>query len=560
MHLDEVDSSLYDAVVGRATVGDQLRRHALNQPRHPAITAYAADGTLLQRLTYAELDARVNRVAHSLRALGVGPGDVVAVMSPNSADYVCLYLGAAKIGAVTTGINHGFKDAEIVYQIQHAEPVLLMAEAAFCAKLESLRPQLPSVRHYVSSLAGVTGPAAPDGWLAAADLYADGVPDTEPESAVRERDPLFMIYTSGTEAFPKAVVIPHRNYSIATAPAWGIGAQNEHDVLTGGIVQTHDRWLHLTPLHTIAGLGNFTIVLSIGASIVLPNVVTPELSIRLIESERVTAMVQTPTFFLAAVLHDSFGPADLSSVQRLLTYGATMPEAMIDGWNAKSAQLKWATYWGQSELTQLGATGWFRTLDDIPGRDISWIGRPVAAVELKLVGEDGVEVGVGEAGEAWVRSPAVMLGYYRDPERTADTFAEGWLHTGDIMRRDENGHYFFLDRRKDVIKSGGYNVSSQEVEKLLYAHAAVGQVAVVGLPHHYWSEAVTAFVVLRRGASVSADELIESCRQSAVNYKVPKAVVFVDALPVDGQGKVLKRELRRLHADFYAAEPATALT
>jgi acyl-CoA synthetase (AMP-forming)/AMP-acid ligase II len=211
----------------------------------------------------------------------------------------------------------------------------------------------------------------------------------------------------------------------------------------------------------------------------------------------------------------------------------------------------WATYWGQSELTQLGATGWFRSLDDIPGRDSSWIGRPVGALELMLVDDDGNEVAVGEAGEAWCRSPAVMLGYYKDAERTQETFAEGWLHTGDIMRRDEDGNYFFLDRRKDVIKTGGYNVSSQEVEKVLYSHADVTQVAVVGLPHEYWSEAVTAFVVLKSGSSLSQNELIRLCKDRVVNYKVPKAVRFVAALPVDGQGKILKRELRREHAKFY---------
>jgi acyl-CoA synthetase (AMP-forming)/AMP-acid ligase II len=144
-----------------------------------------------------------------------------------------------------------------------------------------------------------------------------------------------------------------------------------------------------------------------------------------------------------------------------------------------------------------------------------------------------------------------MLGYYKDPERTQETFAQGWLHTGDIMRRDADGNYFFLDRRKDVIKTGGYNVSSQEVEKVLYSHADVTQVAVVGLPHEYWSEAVTAFVVLKNGSSLSQNDLIRLCKESVVNYKVPKAVRFVAALPVDGQGKILKRELRREHAKFY---------
>jgi acyl-CoA synthetase (AMP-forming)/AMP-acid ligase II len=554
---DPAASAVYDTVTGRATVGDQLRRHARNQPDHLAVAYYDRDGHCVERLTYAELNAQVNRTANSLRERGLDHGDVVAVMSANSADYVTTYLAAAKLGAVTTGINFNFQEAEIRYQIEHAQPAMLVVDHRFLDRIGAIRDSFPSIRLFLSSVSP-DGPAQESSfeWVALADLYADSVSAEEPESAIRERDPLFMIYTSGTEALPKAVTIPHRNYAIGTAPAWSIGAQTESDTLTGGIVRTHDRWLHLTPLHTIAGLGNFTIVLTIGASIIMPSIVESALCIDIIDRERVTAMVQTPTFFLAAVQNPEFARADLSSVERLLTYGATMPEAMIEGWNSKSPRLMWATYWGQSELTQLGTTGWFRTLDDIPGRDTSWIGRPVGAMEVMLVDEDGTPVDADVPGEAWCRSPSVMLGYYRDPDRTAEAFAQGWLHTGDIMRRDRAGNLYFLDRRKDVIKTGGYNVSSQEVEKVLYTHPAVAQVGVVGLPHDYWSEAVTAFVVRRPGGAVDEQELIAYCKEQVVNYKVPKAVRFIDALPVDGQGKILKRELRRLHARLYDSESA----
>lgn len=552
MLIDAGLSAVYDTVTGRATLGDQIRRHARNQPEHLAVAFYDKGGRCVERLTYAELNTRVNRTATSFITRGVGHGHVVAIMSPNSLDYVVCYLAAAKVGAVTTGINFNFTDAEVIFQIQHAEPTMLIVESPLTARIDAMREKFGSVTHFVTSPSpNDAGSPAPAGWTTVSDFYADSVPSTEPDIDIHERDPLFMIYTSGTEAFPKAVLIPHRNYAIATAPAWGVGAQNESDTRTGGIVRTHDRWLHVTPLHTIAGLGNLTIALTLGASVIVPNVISAPLAIPIIERERVTAMVQTPTFFLAAVQCESFASADLTSVERLLTYGATMPSSMIDGWNSKSERLLWATYWGQSELTQLGATGWFRTLDDIPGKDSSWIGRPVGALELILVNDDGIEVGPETAGEAWCRSPAVMLGYYKDPERTQQTFAKGWLHTGDIMRRDHDGNLFFMDRRKDVIKTGGYNVSSQEVERVLYTHADVVYAAVVGLPHEYWSEAVTAFIVRREASTLSEDELITYCKERIVNYKVPKAIRFVDALPVDGQGKILKRELRRTNAAFY---------
>lgn len=543
---------VFDSASMRATIGDQLRRHAINQPDTLAIAYFTEDGTEVERLTYRELDERVNRIANSLAGLGVARGDVVGVLSRNSLHYVSVYLAAAKLGAVTTGINYNFRPAEMEYQLGHAEPRVLVAEPAHAGRLAELGESLDAVEIKIWAPSdGIRSedPRPGEGWLWLEDLYGAESSPEEPESDVVETDVLFLIYTSGTEAFPKAVMIPHRNYPISTVPAWVTGAPSDDEELSGGIVRSYDRWLFLTPLHTIAGLGNFTIVLSVGASIIMPRMVDTGLAIALTERERVTAMVQTPTFFLGATQHDSFAGSDLTSVERLLTYGGTMPRAMFDAWSAKSPKVKWSTYWGQSELTQLGTMGWFRSIAEVPGGDMSWIGRPVPQLEIRLVDEEG---NVGNEGEAWCRSPSVMLGYYKDPERTAATMADGWLRTGDIMRRDEHGQLFFLDRRKDMIKSGGYNVSSQEVERTLYTVPGVAQAAVVGLPDDYWSEAVTAFVVPMAGADIEQSAVIAHCKERLVNYKVPKAVHVVDALPTDVQGKILKRELRRLYAPHSA--------
>ena len=540
--------AIFDEPSRRATIGDQLRRHAVNQPNRLAIAYFSEHGDEIERLTYAELNERVNRIANSLAGLGVERGDVIGVMSRNSHHYVAVYLAAAKLGAITTGINHNFRPAEMDYQLRHAAPRVLVAEPAHAERLAELGDDALAsleIRIWAPS-DGVRGDESriPGEWLWLEDLYGNGSSPEEPLSDVVETDVLFLIYTSGTEAFPKAVMIPHRNYPISTVPAWAMGVPADDDELAGGIVRTYDRWLFLTPLHTIAGLGNFTIVLSLGASIIMPRLVDVGTAISLTERERVTAMVQTPTFFLGATQHPNFDASDLSSVERLLTYGGTMPRSMFEAWAAKSPRVKWSTYWGQSELTQLGTMGWFRSISEVPGGDMSWIGRPVPQLEIRLVGADGT---VGDEGEAWCRSPSVMVGYYKDPERTEATLVDGWLRTGDIMRRDENGQLFFLDRSKDMIKSGGYNVSSQEVERTVYQCPGVAQVAVVGLPDEYWSEAVTAFVVPLVGADVRPAAVIAHCKDRLVNYKVPKAVHVVDALPVDVQGKILKRELRRIH-------------
>jgi acyl-CoA synthetase (AMP-forming)/AMP-acid ligase II len=227
-----------------------------------------------------------------------------------------------------------------------------------------------------------------------------------------------------------------------------------------------------------------------------------------------------------------------------MTYGGQVSPHAIKAWSDAAPGITWGTYWGQSELSQLGSVGWFRTLEDIPDGDPTWIGKPVSHLEVRVVGADGEE---SDTGELLCRSPSVMQGYFKDAERTAEVFRDGWVHTGDIVRQDDQGNLFFLDRLKDMIKTGGLNVSSQEVERALQAHPDVVRAAVVGLKDDYWSEAVTAFVVLRPGAAVSGDELREHCRAEMAAYKVPKAVHLVEELPVDPQGKLLKRELRRMH-------------
>jgi acyl-CoA synthetase (AMP-forming)/AMP-acid ligase II len=287
-----------------------------------------------------------------------------------------------------------------------------------------------------------------------------------------------------------------------------------------------------------------TSLLMMGATLVLPATVEAGASLRMIRDEGITVIAQTPTFYIGLAGHESFGADTVSSVQRCMTYGGQVSPHAIKAWSDAAPGITWGTYWGQSELSQLGTVGWFRTLEDVPDGDPTWIGKPVSHLEVRVVGADGEDA---ETGELLCRSPSVMQGYFKDPERTAEVMSDGWVHTGDIVRQDSDGNLFFLDRLKDMIKTGGLNVSSQEVERALQAHSDVVRAAVVGLPDDYWSEAVTAFVVLRPGATVSGEELREHCKTSMAGYKVPKAVHLVAELPVDPQGKLLKRELRRVH-------------
>ena len=524
-----VGATARSEMLGRATIGDQLRRHAQHDPDREAIVYYGPDG-LRSVIGYADLNERVNRVANALADLDVGRGDVVAVMSRNSVDYMVIWFAALKLGAALTGLNFTFTETEISYQVNHARPRILMAEDVFCGRIDAAREAgaLEGVEHFVHSSAGDTEP--PTGWLAFSSLVSEG-DAAEPHSDVQEDDVAMLVYTSGTTAFPKGVLISHRNYLISTTPAWTLALD-----LGPGVV-----WLFVMPFFTIAGLGSMTSIINCGAKIVLAHTVDPAAAIRIIAAEKVTYMAQTPTFFLAMTTEPGFGDADLTALQRCITYGGTVPAHMIAAWHEASPGITWGTYWGQSELSQLGTVGWFSSLDDIPGGDASWIGKPVPQLEIRVVDDDGADV---EVGELICRSPSVMIGYLDDEERTRETFRGGWLHTEDIVRIDDGGNLFFVDRKKDMIKTGGMNVSSVEVERTLYGHDALMEVAVVGLPDDYWSEAVTAFVVPKAGRMPEPSEVIDHCRESLAGYKVPKAVHILDALPKDTQGKILKRRLR----------------
>ena len=512
--------------LGRATIGDQLRRHAQHTPAKAAIVYYGPGGTR-EVITYRDLNERANAFASHLDSLGVGRGDVVAMMSRNSPDYMAAWFGTLKLGAIFTGVNFTLTGSEIAYQINHSGARVLVAEDMCRAAVDAVRDELDGVDVFLSRSPADGARAA--GWEPLEDVLSASAGEALFE--VDENDPAMLVYTSGTTEHPKGVLISHRNYLASTTPAWTLALGLGPEVV----------WLFVMPFFTIAGLGSMTSIVGCGATIVLVHSIDPATALTIIRDERVTYMAQTPTFYLAMTQVDGFADADLAFLQRCITYGGTVPAHMIEAWQAASPGITWGTYWGQSELSQLGSVGWFTSLDDIPGGDPAWIGKPVPQLEIRVLDEDGNEA---DTGELVCRSPSVMLGYHRDDERTLHAFRDGWLHTEDVVRVDGDGNLFFVDRKKDVIKTGGMNVSSVEVERVVYRHPAVMEVAVVGVPDEYWSEAVTAFVVRKPDAEIDEEGLLEHCRGLLAGFKVPKAVRFVEALPKDVQGKTLKRELR----------------
>ncbi len=524
------DGSLSNPV-RRATFGDQLRRNAARIPDRPAIIAIHSPVAARRVLTYKELNSQANRLAHALREQGIGPGDVVATMGRNSPESIVAFWATVKVGAAVTGVNYTFTSREIQYQLEHSEAKVIVCEDAFVDKVDALEQPLPALRLRIVN-AAYSDTASPS-WMRLDDLIASGC-DEEPDVDVSESALGIIPYTSGTEALPKAVAIPQRNYFVSMIPSYVTGI---------GLVED-DVWYYTMPLHTIAGMGMQIALLCLGNTIVLPFAVDPIQALAALTDERVTVVGQTPTFYLQVIGAPDFASADLSSLRRAITYGGTMPRAMFEGFATVCPQLEWVTLWSQSELTQTPTIGRFRSLDDVPNRDPSWIGRPTAQLEVRVIDEEGNDA---LEGELICRSPGVMRAYYKNPEKTAEVLRDGWLHTGDNVRLDESGDLFFLDRKKDMIKTGGMNVSTVEVERVLYQHPAVLEVAVVGIDDEYWSQRVTAFVVVRQGEVADTEQIRAFCKDQLAGYKVPKDVKLVESLPKDTQGKILKRELRRQH-------------
>lgn len=496
----------------RAVISDMLRRNAQRQPSKAAVIERNADGSR-REVSYRQLNNYVNMLAHRWTAQGLAPRSVVAGIGKNGIDLIAAYFATMKCGASFTMLNHAHTADELRYQLSHARPSIVVARNAAQSTIAELvdGPLLVSLEHGLGeSLQDVFG---------------------ELDTTIEEDWTAAIVYTSGTESHPKGVELTHRNFMIATTPAWSYE----------GYLRTSDRFLLLAPIHTMAGIGTVTNAMSIGATLVVLDTTDADVVLATIEEERISNMSQTPTFYRRMVESPRFANTELSSLEQCHTYGGLNQVGVFEALVAKVPGLWWATYWGQSELSQLGSIGWFRSLADIPGGDLRWIGVPTPHLEVRVVDDDFNDV---EVGEMVVRSPAVMKGYRDNPERTTETLRGGWLHTGDIVRRDDEMNLFFYDRKKDVIKTGGMNVSSLEVEQAILEVDGVLEVAVFGCADDVWSEAVVACVVSKPGATVEGAAVIAHCKSRLAGYKVPKRVHLVESLPKDLQGKIRKRVLR----------------
>jgi fatty-acyl-CoA synthase len=512
-----------DTVIARArshALGDIPRRSASRQPNKTAII----DGDTV--LTFAEFEKLVDRAAAGLHDNGFRVGDRIALLAHNCWQYAVLAFATARAGVVLVPVNFMLTAEEIAFILDHSRVSGFIVEADLTPTAEEAMAQGGVVTTKAVLTTG--GGAAPAGWTDFAYWLTTTSPAPRPH--IDDDQLLRLMYTSGTESRPKAVM--HTSRSLM----W-----QYISTIVAGSMSGDDIEVHSLPLYHCAQLDNFLATdIYLGAtSIILPRP-EPELVLRAIERYRATNYFGPPTVWISLLRSPVLDEVDLSSLRKGYYGASPMPTEILAEMRERLPNLSLWNFYGQTEMAPLASALGPEEQDAHAGA----AGRPVVNVETTILDEDDAPVAVGVVGEIAHRSPHLMLGYLDDEERTAQAFKGGWFHSGDLGYYDEHGLLHVVDRKKDMIKTGGENVASREVEEVLYRHTGVQEAAVFGLAHPIWVEAVVAAVVTRDGFTLTEEDLVAHCREHLAGFKTPKQVFFVDSLPKNPSGKLLKRALR----------------
>lgn len=514
---------LTENIIKRVNVGDLLTRSAAKQPQHLAIV----DGD--RRLTYRDVNDRVNRFANALTGLGFTRGDALAIMARNRAEFLITYFACAKIGVVCVPVNLLWRREELAYVLGHSGVAGVVLEPEFRAPIEAIAGELPKLKHQI-----VIGDE--DAHLCFEKLVAVA-PSHEPQHLIEDRDPVSYLYTSGTTSAPKGVVSSHLAIYVAA-----LSMALETKLSSGDQVLAMLPLFHTTPLNTLC-----TPAIAAGATIHIRRGFEAEPVLDLFERERISVLVALPIMYRALLELQVTAPRDVSGL-RLALYGmAPMPRPELERL-IETFHCDFALVFGQTEMSPV--TTMFRPEHQLTHSGAA--GTPLANVEVGIMDSQGELLPQGAVGEIVYRGPQVLNGYLHDEAATAEAFRFGWFHSGDAGYFDPDGLLWFQDRIKDVIKSGGENVASVEVEQALYnAEPRLREVVVIGLPHDRWGEAVTAIAVKKDGETIDEQDILKKLRDQLAAHKCPKAIIFTDTLPKTATAKVQKVELRKRFQDYY---------
>ncbi|MCJ8500286.1 acyl-CoA synthetase [Desulfatitalea alkaliphila] len=517
--------------VNRWVIADMIRRSRYHYPDKIALVYNG------RTLTYAELEDAANQVANALTALGIRKYDRVAILAHNTIHHVLTWLGCCKIGAIYLAINYLLKGKDITYCINHSESKLFVVEDALYELVQDVLDDMPTVENFIWS-DDVAGQAPPSGQFKSFNEWYQAYPATEPNVVLRIEDPCQMTYTSGTESLPKGVIISNQALLAEYMGCIIDGQYDSHDININALPIYHcaQRDVFLNPIFYVGGT-NILMMPDVGQIL------------KTIAEQRATMFFAPPTVWIGMLRHPDFSKHDLSSLKKCYYGASIMPVEILKEMLERLPGVKIYNYYGQTELAP------YHTIlkAEDATRKLGSAGMAGLNMESRLEDLDGrVITRTDLPGEICGKGPHAMIMYFKEPEKTEAAMKGGWFHSGDVGVLDEDRYISVVDRKKDMIKTGGENVSTREVEEAIYLDKRVEEVAVIGVNHPKWVEAVTAVVVPRKGETITEDEIIALCETKLSKFKVPKKIIFSEALPKTPTGKILKREMRKSFGDLYA--------
>lgn len=509
--------------VNRWVIADMIRRSAYHYPNKKALIFQ--DKTL----TYAQLEEECNRTANALLDLGIKKYDRVAILAHNTIDHVLTWMGCAKIGAIYLAINYLLRGKDISYCINHSESKVFIVEDALFDLVKDVLDDMPTVKTWIWSKQGAGKPAVSDKFMDFGEWYGK-CPATEPDTILHIEDPCQMTYTSGTEASPKGVIISNQALMAEYMGCIIDGQYDEDDINLNALPIYHcaQRDVFMNPVFWVGGT-NILMAPDIGQ--ILKN----------IAAYKATMFFAPPTVWIGMLRHPEFDKHDLSSLKKCYYGASIMPMEILKELMDRLPGTRIYNYYGQTELAPYHTI--LKAKDALQKLGSAGLGG--LNMETRLEDDDGKPIMKTEApGEICGKGPHALIMYFKEPEKTEEAMKGGWFHSGDIGIMDEDRYISVVDRKKDMIKTGGENVATREVEDAIYLDKRVQEVAVIGLPDPKWVEVVTAVIVAKPGEKITEEEIITHCRKELAAFKCPKKIFFMDALPKTPTGKILKREMR----------------